>query len=146
MKEEKFCPSVEQYMLMWNPGSSLHRTAIAARESNYFPSKFFKTLFEKFCSSVPWDPPVRHLLVILVFLDFRVEPGFQGRFLTVESGSSFSGHPVGGKLTLIMLHQTPLMRTTLVQFLGLRTDFRVLGRFQTVGPKSSIIGPPETFT
>jgi hypothetical protein len=50
---------------------------------------------------------VRHFLVVLVFLDFWAGLGFQGRFLTVESGSRFLGHPVGGKLTLIMLHQTP---------------------------------------
>jgi hypothetical protein len=39
-------------MLMQNPGflslSSLHRTAIAARESNYFLLKFFKTLLKNF--------------------------------------------------------------------------------------------------
>jgi hypothetical protein len=40
-------------MLMRNPGflplSPLHRTAIATRESNYFPSKFFfKTLLKNF--------------------------------------------------------------------------------------------------
>jgi hypothetical protein len=110
-----------------------------------FSFEIFQNSFEKFCPNVPWDPPVQHLLVVLVFLDFRTEPGFQGRFLTVESGSRFSGHPVGGKLTLIMLHQTPPMRMTLVQFLGLRTNFRVLGRFPAVGPKSSIIGLPETF-
>ena len=107
--------------------------------------KIFQNPFEKFCPSVPWDPPVRHFLVVLVFLDFRAEPGFQGWFLTVESGSRFSGHPVAGKPTLIMLHQTPLVRTTLVQFFGPRTGFRVSGRFPAVGPKSSIIGPPETF-
>jgi hypothetical protein len=110
-----------------------------------FSFEIFQNSFEKFCPSVPWDPPVRHLLVVLIFLDFQAELGFQGRFLTVGSGSRFSGHPVGGKLTLIMLHQTPPMRTTLVKFLGLRTDFRVLGRFTAVGSKSSIIGPPETF-
>ena len=115
------------------------------RRVELFSFEIFQNSFEKFCLSVPWDPPMRHLLVVLVFLDFRVEPGFQGRFLTVESGSRFSGHPIGGKLTLIMLHQTPPMRTTFVQILSLRTDFRVLGRFPAVGPKSSIIGPPETF-
>jgi hypothetical protein len=39
-------------MLMRNPGflplSPLHRTAITTRESNYFPSKFFKTLLKNF--------------------------------------------------------------------------------------------------
>ena len=43
---------MEQCMLMRNPGflplSPLHRTAIATRESNYFPSKFFKTLLKNF--------------------------------------------------------------------------------------------------
>jgi hypothetical protein len=110
-----------------------------------FSFEIFQNSFEKFYPSVPWDPPVRHFLVVLVFLDCRAEPEFQGRFLTVESGFRFLGHPVGGKLTLIMLHQTPPMRTTLVEFLGLQIDFRVLDRFPAVGLKSSIIGPPETF-
>ena len=124
--------------------SSLYRNVIASRESNYFLSKFFKNLFEKFCPSVPWDPPVRHLLIVLVFLDFQAEPGFQSRFLTVESGSRFSGHSVGGELTLIMLHQTSLVRMTLVQFSGLWVGFRVSGRFPAIGPKSSITGSLET--
>ena len=41
-----------------------------------FPFEIFQNSFEKFCPSVPWDPPVRHLLVVLVFLDFWVELGF----------------------------------------------------------------------
>ena len=81
---------------------------------------------------------MRNLLVVLVFLDFQTEHGFQGRFSTVESGSRFSGH-------LIVLHQTPLVRMTLVQFFGPQTGFRVPGRFPAVRPKSLIIGPPETF-
>jgi hypothetical protein len=52
LKIEKFCPGVEQYMLMQNPRflplSPLHRTAITTRELNYFPSKFFKTLLKNF--------------------------------------------------------------------------------------------------
>jgi hypothetical protein len=36
--------------------------------------KIFQNSFEKFCPSVPWDLPMRHLLVVLVFLDFRAEP------------------------------------------------------------------------
>ena len=43
---------MEQCMLMRNPGflplSPLHWTAITTRESNYFPSKFFKTLLKNF--------------------------------------------------------------------------------------------------
>ena len=39
---------MEQCMLMWNPGflplSLLHWTAIATRESNYFPSKFWPSM------------------------------------------------------------------------------------------------------
>jgi hypothetical protein len=94
---------------------------------------------------VPWDPLVRHFLVVLVFLDFRAEPGFQGWFLIVEFGFRFSGHLVAGEPTLIMLHQTPLVRMTLVQFFDPQTGFRVSGRFPNVGPKFSVIGPPETF-
>jgi hypothetical protein len=49
--------------------------------------EIFQNSFEKFCPSVPWDPPMRHLLVVLVFLDFQAEPRFQGRFSAVKFGS-----------------------------------------------------------
>uniref|UniRef100_A0A2N9FY72 Aminotransferase-like plant mobile domain-containing protein n=1 Tax=Fagus sylvatica TaxID=28930 RepID=A0A2N9FY72_FAGSY len=39
-----------------------------------------------------------HFWVIFAFLDFRVELGFQGRFLTFKPGSRLLGHPTGGRI------------------------------------------------
>ena len=83
----------------------LCQAATTSRELVFFSSKFFKTPFEKFCPSVPWDSPVRHFWVTFAFLDFRVELRFQGRFLTVEPGSRLSGYPAGGRSILITSHQ-----------------------------------------
>uniref|UniRef100_A0A2N9FX93 Uncharacterized protein n=1 Tax=Fagus sylvatica TaxID=28930 RepID=A0A2N9FX93_FAGSY len=77
--------------------------------------------------SVPWDPSVRHLLVVLIFLGFQAESGLQDWFLTVKFASRFPGHPVDGKPSLIVLHQTPPMKTALIQFFGLRAGFRSFG-------------------
>ena len=98
-------------MLMRNPGflplSPLHRTAITTRESNYFPSKFFKTLLknfgpvwhietnfssfskmEKFCPSMALSWSVRvsklfmHILLGLVQTNCpSLEPAFLRNFL-----------------------------------------------------------------
>ena len=110
-----------------------------------FSFEIFQNPFEKFCPSVPWDSHVRHFLVVFVFLDFLAEPGFQGRFLTVESGSRLSGHPAGGRSILITLHQTPPYKNGFGSIFDLRAGFRVSGQSPAVGPKSSITGPPETF-
>ena len=137
MKIEKFCPSVEQCMLMRSSRffllSSLHRTVIASRGPDYFLSKFFKNLFEKFCPSVPWDSPVRHFWVIFAFLDFRVELGFRGRFLTFEPGFRFLGHPATGRSILIMSYRTPPYKIVSASIFDLRAEFRVSGQFRPLG-------------
>ena len=138
MKIEKFCPSVEQCMLMRSSRFlslfPLRQAATASRESIFFFSKFFKIPFEKFCPSVPWDSPVRHFWVIFAFLDFRVELGFRGRFSTVEPGSRLSGHPVGGRLALTTSHQMLPPKTgfdsllTTGPVLGFRVDLQPSNR------------------
>jgi hypothetical protein len=111
LKIEKFCPSVEQCTLMRSSRFlslfPLRQAATASRESIFFFSKFFKNPFEKFSPSVPWDSPVRHFRVIFAFLDFRVELGFWGRFLTFKPGSRLLGHPAGGRSILITSYRTP---------------------------------------
>ncbi len=106
--------------------------------------KFFQNPFEKFCPSMPLGSTMWRLLVALLLFDFWAEPRFPGQFFTVGSGSRFSGHPVDRKPTLIVLHQTLPMRTTLIQFFGFRAGFKVSGRFPAIRPKFSITGSPET--
>ena len=122
---------------MWSSGflllSSSHRIVIISRGPDYFLSKFFKNLLEKFCPSVPWDSPVRPFWVIFAFLDFRVKLRFQGRFLTVRPGSRFSGHPTGKGSILITSCQTSPYKIDSSSIFDLRADFRVLGRFRPSG-------------
>ena len=98
---------------------------MTSRESVFFFSKFFKTPFEKFCPSVPWDSPMRHFRIAFAFLDFQVELGFQGRFLNVEPGSRLSGYPAGGKSILITLHQILPYKIGFDSIFDLRAGFRV---------------------
>ena len=107
--------------------------------------EIFQNPSEKFCPSVPWDSPVQHFWVIFVFLNSRAELGFQGRFLTVEPGSRLSGHPAGGRSTLITSRRTPPYKIGFGSIFDLQAGFRVSGRSLAVGSKSSITGPPETF-
>ena len=150
MKIEKFCPSVVQCIMMQSSGflplSSLHRTVIASWESIFFFFEIFQNPFEKLCPSVPWGSPVRHFWVIFALLDFWVELGFRGRFLTVGPGSRLLGHPTGGGSILIASYRTPPYKTVSDSIFDLRVDFRVSGRSSVVGPKSSITGPPEIFS
>ena len=123
----------------------LCQAATTSRESVFFSSKFFKTLFEKFCPSAPWDSPVRHFWVAFVFLDFRVELGFRGRFLTFGPGSRLLGHRAGGRSILITSYRIPPHKIVSDSIFDLRAGFRVSGRSPTAEPKSSITGPPKTF-
>jgi hypothetical protein len=107
--------------------------------------EIFQNPFEKFCPSVPWDSPVQHFWVIFAFLDFRVELGFRGRFLTVKPGSRLLGHPAGGRSILITSHQMLPYKIVSDSIFDLRADFRVSGRSPAVGPESSTIRLPETF-
>uniref|UniRef100_A0A2N9IU49 DUF7745 domain-containing protein n=1 Tax=Fagus sylvatica TaxID=28930 RepID=A0A2N9IU49_FAGSY len=77
---------------------------------------------------VPWDLPVRHFWVIFAFLDFLVELGFRGRFLTFKSGSRLLGHPAGGRSILIMSYRTSPYKIVPDSIFDLRADFRVSGR------------------
>ena len=103
-----------------------------------FSFKIFQTLLKNFALVCRGSNRVTSLGCPRTF-------SFSGRFLIVESGSRFSGHPVSGKLVLIVLHPTSPARKTLVRFFGPRTDFKVSGRFPAVRPKFSIIGSPKTF-
>uniref|UniRef100_A0A2N9IKL1 DUF7745 domain-containing protein n=1 Tax=Fagus sylvatica TaxID=28930 RepID=A0A2N9IKL1_FAGSY len=71
--------------------------------------------------------------------------GFQGRFLTVEPSSRFSGHPAGGWSVLITSYQMLPLEASFGPTFDLRTGSRVSGRFLFVDSKSSITGPPRTF-
>ena len=95
--------------------------------------EIFQNPFEKFCPSVPWDSPVRHFWVIFAFLDFRVELGFRGRFLTVRPGSRLLGHPAGGRPILITSYRMPPYKIVSDSIFDLRADFRVSGRFRPLG-------------
>jgi hypothetical protein len=108
--------------------------------------KIFQNPFEKFCPSVPWDSPVRHFWVIFAFLDFWVELGFRGRFLTFKPGSRLLGHPAGGRSILITSYRTPPYKIVSDSIFDLRADFRVSGLSPAVGPESSTIRSPETFS
>ena len=121
------------------------QAATASRESIFFFFEIFQNSFEKFCPSVPWGSPVRHFWVIFAHLDFRIELGFRGRFLTVRAGSRLLGHPAGGRSILIISYRTPPCKTVSDSIFDLRVDFRVSGRFLAVGPESLTIGLPETF-
>uniref|UniRef100_A0A2N9F792 Aminotransferase-like plant mobile domain-containing protein n=1 Tax=Fagus sylvatica TaxID=28930 RepID=A0A2N9F792_FAGSY len=78
-------------------------------------------------SGVPWDSPVRHFWVIFAFLDFWVELGFRGRFLTFKPGSRLLGHPAGGRSILITSYRTPPYKIVSDSIFDLRADFRVSG-------------------
>ena len=117
----------------------------ASWESIFFFFEIFQNPFEKFCPSVPWGSPVRHFWVIFALLDFWVELGFQGRFLTVRPGSRLLGHPTGGGSILIASYRTPPYKTVSDSIFDSRVDFRISGRSSVVGPESLTIGLPETF-
>jgi hypothetical protein len=104
----------------------------------------FQNPFEKFCPSVPWDPPVRNFWVVFAFLDFWVELEFRDQFLTVRPGSWLLGHPAGGGSILITLHQTFPYKIVSNSIFGLRADFIVSDRSPAVGPEPSTIKSPET--
>uniref|UniRef100_A0A2N9IXB9 DUF7745 domain-containing protein n=1 Tax=Fagus sylvatica TaxID=28930 RepID=A0A2N9IXB9_FAGSY len=69
----------------------------------------------------------------------------QGRFLTVEPSSRFSGHPAGGWSIRITSCQVLPLEARFGPTFDLRTGSRVSGRFLSVDSKSSITGPPKTF-
>ena len=150
MKIEKFCPSVEQCTLMRSSGFlslfPLSQATTASRESIFFFFEIFQNSFEKFCPSVPWDSPVRYFWVIFAFLDFRVELGFRGRFLTVRPGSQLLGRPAGARSILITSYRMPPHKIVSDLIFDRRADFRVLGRSPAVRLESSTIRPPETFS
>ena len=122
------------------------QAATASRESIFFFFEIFQNPFEKFCPSVPWDSPVRHFWVIFAFLDFWVELGFRGRFLTVRPGSRLLGHRSGGRSILITSYRIPPHKIVSDSIFDRRADFRVSGRSLTVGLESVTIRPPETFS
>jgi hypothetical protein len=107
--------------------------------------EIFQNPFEKFCPSIPWDPPARHFWVIFAFLDSWVELGFQGRFLTVEPSSRLSDYPDGGKSIPFVSRQMLPHETGFGLISDFRVGFRVSGRSPVVGPKPSITGLPKTF-
>ena len=108
--------------------------------------EIFQNPFEKFCPSVSWDSPVRHFWFIFAFLDFRVELGFRGRFLTVRPGFRLLGHPAGGRSILITSYRMSPHKIVSDSILDLWADFRVSGRPSAVGPEFSTVRPPETFS
>ena len=128
------------------PLSSSCRIVIIFRGPDYFFFEIFQNPFEKFCPSVPWGSLVQHFWVIFALLDFWVELGFRGRFLTVRPGSRLLGHPTSGGSILIASYRTPPYKIFSDSIFELRVNFRVSGRSSVVGPKSSITGPLETFS
>ena len=85
--------------------------------------EIFQNSFEKFCPNVPWDSPVQHFWVIFAILDFLVDLGFLGRFLTVKPSSWLSGFADGGGSILVTSHQTPPYKTGFDSIFGLRAGF-----------------------
>uniref|UniRef100_A0A2N9H9D5 Uncharacterized protein n=1 Tax=Fagus sylvatica TaxID=28930 RepID=A0A2N9H9D5_FAGSY len=105
------------------------------------------------CTRIPYfrlsylvDSPARHFWVIFVFLDFRVELGFQGRSLTFQLGSRFSGYSNGGRSILFTLHRMLPFEASFGSAFDLWAGSRALGRSPAADPKSSITEPPKTFS